>query len=250
MGAFERAAKVYEEFGADEPFYAVLSYDAYKKERLDVDAFYAHGEQQIAGVMKTMDDRGIVIPRQRALDFGCGTGRLTNALAGYFDEVVGIDVSSTMIETARKHQRRPNCQFVLNKQDNLSIFPDDHFDFIYSDITIQHIPSPASERYVQEFIRVLSPDGLAIFLIPDGPAVSSYSLSGQWQRFYRELLRPALKRLRGKHAVQIHYIPRGRVDSVVNEAGGMVLETDVHPEWASKNKPFKPIYYWATTEAA
>lgn len=54
-------------------------------------------------------------PRKHALDFGCGVGRLTQALAAHFDEVTGVDISPSMIKLAKKYSRhgdgcnRPPC---------------------------------------------------------------------------------------------------------------------------------------------
>ena len=42
-----------------------------------------------------------------ALDFGCGVGRLTHALAPHFERTYGVDVSSTMIEQAQAARRAP-----------------------------------------------------------------------------------------------------------------------------------------------
>lgn len=46
----------------------------------------------------------------RYLDFACGTGRITQVIAGYAAEVVGIDISKTMLEVARA--KLPNARFV------------------------------------------------------------------------------------------------------------------------------------------
>ena len=42
--------------------------------------------------------------RRSALDFGCGIGRLSQALAEHFDQVYGVDISPKMIELARAAQ--------------------------------------------------------------------------------------------------------------------------------------------------
>ena len=249
MSAFEKASSVYEKFGAEEPFYAVLSHEQYKRRRLDVDAFYANGRQQIDELICDIERRGIQLGRHRALDFGCGVGRLSIALASHFQHVVGVDVSSSMVETARQHCRRHNCEFVVNKRVNLADFPTGSFDLVFSDITIKHIPAPASENYVRDFIRLLKPNGLAIFLIPDGPQYKRDSIGERWERFCREQVRPFAKRVRGKHAVQIHYLARQRVEGLITMAGGTLLATEVHPDWTTCSRPYKPLYYWAKRSA-
>ncbi|MCL1631155.1 class I SAM-dependent methyltransferase [Sporolactobacillus sp. CPB3-1] len=46
----------------------------------------------------------------RLLDLGCGTGKLTFPMAGYFEETVGIDVSSDMLQSAKSQCELFNIQ--------------------------------------------------------------------------------------------------------------------------------------------
>ncbi len=246
MHAFAQVEAVYEKFGAEEPFYAVLTYDQYKRDQLDPEQFFGTGEKLIDERMQALAARQLTVDRTRALDFGCGVGRLTNALARHFDEVVGVDVSSTMIRQANDLRRQENCSFVVNKRQDLSIFPEGHFSFVYSDITIQHIPTPAAENYIRDFLRLLTPGGLALFLVPDGPQHVPGSPAARWDRFYREQFRPFYKRIRGKHAVQIHRLAQHRVAQLIAESSGQLLAVEPHPQWSQKSKRYKPLYYWAT----
>lgn len=246
MSAFSKIESAYEKFGADEPFYAVLTEEKYKRKQLDQELFFSTGEDLIARQMQLIQDRGIHVSRANALDFGCGVGRLTNAMATYFDEVVGVDISSTMIANANQLKRRGNCSFQVNKRPDLTIFDEGQFDFIYSDITIQHIPAPESENYIRDFFRVLSPGGLALFLVPDGPVLRPNSIPARFEKFYREQVRPFHKRIRGKYEVQVHRISQHRVESIIQESGGKLLSVESHPRWAERSKRYKPLYYWAS----
>jgi len=246
MSAFAKVEAVYEKFGSEDPFYAVLTNDEYKRENLDIEKFYRTGEELIDRQLQDIAAAGLRVDRRRALDFGCGVGRLTNALGRHFEEVIGVDISSTMIENAKKHRRSENCQFVVNKRQDLSMFEDDQFSFVYSDITIQHIPAPASENYIRDFLRVLSPGGLAIFLVPDGPLFQKGSMRFRLDKFYREHVRPLNKRIRGKHEVQIHSLARIRVEQLIAEGSGTLLRAEPHSRWANRAKKYKPMYYWAT----
>jgi ubiquinone/menaquinone biosynthesis C-methylase UbiE len=83
--------------------------------------------------------------REAALDFGCGVGRLTRALAKDFRRCYGVDISESMIAKARElNQSLPGCEFVLNTQGDLALFPDNHFDMIYTCRVLQHLPSRAT----------------------------------------------------------------------------------------------------------
>src|SRR5215217_7336394 len=78
---------------------------------------------------------------QRALDFGCGVGRITIPLAEVCDQVVGVDVSASMLDEARKHCSRHQVNNVelLPSDDALTAAPGT-FDFVHSFIVLQHIP--------------------------------------------------------------------------------------------------------------
>jgi ubiquinone/menaquinone biosynthesis C-methylase UbiE len=111
-----------------------------------------------------MDSLGQGFPRGRALDFGCGVGRLTQPLADHYEEVVGVDIAPSMIELAENLNRRGDrCSYVLNESDDLRAFCDSGFDLIYSNITLQHMEPRYAFRYIKEFLRVLSGDGLLVF---------------------------------------------------------------------------------------
>ena len=70
-----------------------------------------------------------------------------------------MDVSKGMVGLAQKYVPY-SCPFVVNQTDNLSQFRDDSFDFIYSNIVLQHQPSREIARgYIREFVRFLKTVG-------------------------------------------------------------------------------------------
>jgi hypothetical protein len=81
-----------------------------------------------------------------------------------------------MIEGADRFNRfGDRCHYHLNVREDLSIFPDGAYDFIYSTYVLQHMHPTFARRYVEEFVRLLSPEGLALFQIPTakrGPAAN------------------------------------------------------------------------------
>jgi SAM-dependent methyltransferase len=103
----------------------------------------------------------------RALDFGCGVGRLTQALAGKFSECDGVDIAPSMIARANELNRFGNrCRYHVNDRNDLALFGDDVFDLIYSDIVLQHIPPEFGAAYIRDFTGVLAPGGVLVFQIP------------------------------------------------------------------------------------
>src|SRR5215472_9838185 len=95
-------------------------------------------------------------PKQmRILEIGCGAGRLTRALADVFGEVHAVDVSGEMVKQARAALAdRPNAYVYQNNGKDLSVLGDLVFDFAFSMIVFQHIPSrEIIENYVREVYR-------------------------------------------------------------------------------------------------
>src|SRR5438270_252955 len=63
---------------------------------------------------------GPEIPRDRCLDFGCGVGRLTQALCDYFDRCDGVDIAASMVEGARSfNQHGIRCHYHVNSTGDL-----------------------------------------------------------------------------------------------------------------------------------
>ena len=152
-----------------DPLWAVLTRADKRGGRWDRDEFLATGEAEIAGVMATAAELELPAARRRALDFGCGAGRLTRALAGRFETAVGVDISAGMVETARAlNADVSGCDFRVNESADLLRFDDGEFDLVYSSLVLQHLPNQELVRgYVAEFLRVVAPAGLVVFGLPE-----------------------------------------------------------------------------------
>lgn len=215
----------YEAFGASDPFFAVLSRKGKEGGGWTPDEFYATGVEEIADVMRYLERADFDVARNDALDFGAGAGRLTQALGDHFERVVGVDISSTMLQTAEAHNRHgERVRYVQNTVPNLVQFETGTFDFIYSNITLQHMPSQAAEAFIGEFLRLLRPGGLALFQVPDGRHFPAGSIRERVTEFVRGPLRRLTKRLRGKPPVEIHYVARPRVEAILAARGGTLLD--------------------------
>ena len=167
-----RARRHWEALAKTDPLWAILSQDSARDNRWEIDGFFATGESEIAEVMEYVASLGSGSDRRSALDFGCGVGRLTRALAERFDEVWGIDIAPSMIELARRYDRHPDrSHFAVNTRSDLQMFGNDRFGFLYSSIVLQHVEPRYQMRYLSEFIRVLTPGGVAVFQLPSEPIV-------------------------------------------------------------------------------
>jgi ubiquinone/menaquinone biosynthesis C-methylase UbiE len=115
--------------------------------------------------MATSAELGYPPGRDRALDFGCGVGRVTRALGKNFRASYGVDISGEML--SRANALVANCRFVQNDQADLHIFQDDNFDLIYSTAVLQRLPSQhLAGGMIREFMRILKPNGLPVFHVP------------------------------------------------------------------------------------
>jgi ubiquinone/menaquinone biosynthesis C-methylase UbiE len=177
--------------------------------------------------------------RRRVLDFGCGVGRLTQALAGYFDQAYGVDIAASMIDQARRYNRHgERCNYVLNQAPHLRCFEDSTFDLVYSKFTLQHMPPRYVRRYLREFIRVAAPGGVIVFTLPSEPVYEGalHRIAGTireilHQRIYWKIFR------RGQPRMEMYGIPRKRVIRFLEDGGGAVIaveaETGPGPKWES-----------------
>lgn len=169
-----------------------------------------------------------------ALDFGCGAGRLTQALSARCERVVGVDISAQMIGTAeRLAAGKPKCAFVLADRPDLGMFQDGSFDLVFTTIVLQHMPSRAAiRRYLVEFVRVLRPGGLIIFQLPSFiPARHRLQLRPRAYRLLRAVgVPPATlyRRLR-LQPIRMRFLPTADVQVVLEQAGASVLAVDETP---------------------
>ncbi|HPT27871.1 MAG TPA: class I SAM-dependent methyltransferase [Bryobacteraceae bacterium] len=133
--------------------------------------FYASGEQTVSEEIRsdmTNICQGKPPAQMRVLEIGCGAGRITRALARLFGEVHAVDVSGEMVALAQQALAAyPNAHAYQNNGMDLSIVPGDKpFDFAFSTIVFQHIPSrEVIETYVKEVCRLLRPGALFKFQV-------------------------------------------------------------------------------------
>jgi SAM-dependent methyltransferase len=178
-----RLQAVWDALATDDPLWAILSSPEKKGRKWNSDEFFKTGEDEVQQLITTLAVNDIPFVSEAALDFGCGVGRLSQALARRFDAVYGVDISPQMIKTAvQLNQYGEKCRYFVNAEENLRIFDDGTFTFIYSNIVLQHIPSMLTRGYLQEFLRVLRPEGLLIFQLPSRRTRVDHSLSPEGWR--------------------------------------------------------------------
>ena len=219
----------WDELARTDPLWAVLTDPSKRGNRWDRDEFFATGAGEVYALMHHIESLGLSLPRSKALDFGCGVGRLTQPPADHFEETWGVDIAPSMIEQARNYNRHGDrCHYRVNNTGNLGFFADQTFDLVFSLLTLQHMPPQYAKAYLREFLRVLHPGGLLVFqtageqtAVPKGPAA-------KLRRFLRRLTpRPfvlAYRKLRYGHLIEMYGIPRDEMVAFLEAGGARVLD--------------------------
>lgn len=140
--------------------------------------FFASGERALSEqILNDMINicQGRDPKQMRVIEIGCGAGRITRALSGLFGEVHGVDVSGEMVAQARQALAdRPNAFVYQNNGKDLSVLPPGPYDFAFSMIVFQHIPSrEVIYSYVREVHRLLRPGALFKFQVQGDPTLQT-----------------------------------------------------------------------------
>ena len=221
-------------------FGAILTDSARSDGRWDASEFMTTGEAEIEVVMSHLAEIGCTPDFDcPAMDFGCGVGRLTQALGRRFVSCVGVDISRQMIEKADLLNQYAHCRYVVHSDIRLP-FADGSFAFIYSNIVLQHVPRRFSLPYLREFVRVLRPGGVLVFGVQDSfaaPDISFRMIRIRHILRIRSRIQDALGL--GQRHMQMHCLP----EHVVRRALGSARVADIQfTNTAAKDFNGKLVY--------
>jgi ubiquinone/menaquinone biosynthesis C-methylase UbiE len=107
---------------------------------------------------------------EQVLDLGSGTGHTALAFAPHVQSVIGIDLTSAMLDQARQlaaDRQLSNVTFQTGDVEALP-FPDQSFDIVTSRYSAHHYPHP--ELAMREAARVLKPGGTLLLVDVVAPA--------------------------------------------------------------------------------
>jgi SAM-dependent methyltransferase len=119
-----------------------------------------------------------------ALEIGSGYGRLVKAMAPYFDNVCGIDISHSLLTRAAEYLKDvPNGWSFKTDGQSLPLGPDT-IDYVYSCICFQHMPTlEIIRKNIAEIFRVLKPGGRCRIQTIQGEPVDIDSCDGRGRLF-------------------------------------------------------------------
>ena len=214
-----------------DPYWAVLTHDEFRgavaTDRDKLNAFLESGREHVDRIWDAIElARGDPFSPERALDFGCGVGRIAIPLAARCGAVVGVDVADRMLARARELCGQlgvRNVQFVKG-DDDLSLV-EGTFDLVHSYIVFQHIAPERGLRLLRRLAGRLAANGVGVLHVlyynPDMASSAARLTKTAW----RALKRPFLKRPQ----MQMNAYPLNEVFRVLQEAGSgpiQMLPTD------------------------
>jgi SAM-dependent methyltransferase len=172
MGVTDRMREDWDRRAREDAFY----FAAFGRQRQDDHEFLASASD----VVPTLECELVRLPpartsERRALEIGCGPGRLMLPMSRHFGEIHGVDISQEMAALARERLCGvPRAHVHVVGGDGSLPFPEGYFDFVYSYIVFQHIPdAEVVLRYLGESRRVLKPGGVLCCQLRGAPPLAS-----------------------------------------------------------------------------
>jgi SAM-dependent methyltransferase len=227
-GSLEPERRDWDELATVDAYWAVLTHGD-RGGGPDDEAFLASGSRIAKRVLADSERFGLPVRFEKALDFGCGPGRVTRALAARFEKSVGVDVSPLMIaEAERLNADSPRCRFEAVEDPSLPDLPDGAFDLVHTRHVLEHVPRAAIlDLYLPALVRVLAPGGLLVVGLPS--SLRRRHRLGLRRRAYLALrtlrLPPAFLQTRlHLSPIRMTAVSRRDVEAALSDAGARVLE--------------------------
>lgn len=211
----ENIAREWRKFGETEPHWSVVTGNEFKPENIahNLEAFYDLGMEDVGHVIAALKRNGIWKgDSSSALDFGCGVGRLSLALAPHVRHVTGIDISAAHLVHARKRAEQTcvsNVAFEpIDTIGGIDALP--QFDLIVSLIVLQHNPPPVMVVLLNKLMSRLTVGGVAVIQMPTYIAGQRFTVAE-----YLSNQQPSM---------EMNAIPQRIVYEATDQAGCKVIE--------------------------
>lgn len=139
--------------------------------------FYDALVRPLRRMRRTVVEMARVPPDARVLDVATGTGEQALAFAAAAAEVIGVDLSESMLAVARRKRRPPNVSFL--SADAISLpFPSSRFDVTCVSFALHEMPLSVRARVVREMARVTRRGGTVVvvdYALPRGRIAGALS---------------------------------------------------------------------------
>lgn len=190
MSATRDTDQDWKKIAQDNPYWGVISADIFRGQELGdgVQAeFFASGQRLIDNIFAFVHQHyGVAFRPTRALDFGCGVGRLLAPLARLSAAAVGVDVAPKMLELCAANLQRMGITnaTLVQGDDRLSGLAGE-FDFINSYIVLQHIPPERGLPLLGNLLDRLQVNGFGSLQLTYGKARRFWDHEAPKGKFYR-----------------------------------------------------------------
>lgn len=134
-------------------------WEAWNPEMRDPDHVNEWSRKRAESILQLLQSLNIDHPN--ILDFGCGTGWLSEMLAN-FGPTTGVDLAESVIATAKS--RSPHITYIAGDIFQIPL-PNNHFDIVVSQEVIAHVTDQAA--YLDRVAQVLKPQGYLIITTPN-----------------------------------------------------------------------------------
>ena len=162
-----KSDRQWEKIGSTDPLYGVWTQEAFRSTEVDAAAlrkFWSSGEQHVEKMFASIYN---YFPKKqsflKALDFGCGVGRLLIPLSEKCAEVVGVDVSCSMLACATIHlQERGVSNATTICSGDAETLGVEEYDLVHSHIVLQHVQTSRGYRILDALIASLKSGGVGV----------------------------------------------------------------------------------------
>lgn len=224
----------WETWGRTDPYFGVVSHERFRRATFEEHRaeFFRSGEREVAASLEQLERLFGPVRRGRALDFGCGVGRLAIPLARGFDQAVGLDISPSMLaEAARNAAAAGVSNLTLARSDDQLSGAPGEFDLVYSYIVLQHIPVARGMALFERLLGKVRPGGSFSLHMTIGRGGAREALR-RWVRYTR-LGNAAANLLRGRPiatpVMQMNCYSAFEVLALLERRG--IRDVVARPEW-------------------
>ncbi len=193
----------WEKLAEQDRYYWVTTFEKYRDEQMSDDRreeFFGEASdylEKLLTIIRRHLDPSFKI--SRALDFGCGAGRVAVPLANVATEVVGLDIAEGLLSEARKNSELLGVSNLkLGLSDDLLSEAPGTFDFIHSIYVFQHIPFSRGQAIIQQMLDRLGEGGVMSLQFLISNDLSAVKKASYWMRVHVPFVKNILNVLNRK----------------------------------------------------
>lgn len=159
--------KIWEKIATSEAYFGVSTFEKYRSAELDEATkgeFFESGREHVDLVFRELENAfGSLEKPAKALDYGCGVGRVLIPLASRCDAVVGVDISTRMLDESRRNLIAAGVEaFELKTAEEFMADDEAEFDFVHSYIVLQHVEPRIGYRIIEKMLKSLKTGGVGM----------------------------------------------------------------------------------------